>query len=187
MTTKLSHNFWANDTIRLRALEPEDASFFFEWNQDSDMPRNLDYVWFPNSKASVEKWAKETTEKRGNNDEFFMVIEDNGGNLVGMIHPHRCDRRVGNFAYGVAIRRAYQRQGYAGQAIKLVLRYFFLELRYQKVTVDVASYNAPSVMLHEKLGFEREGRLRRTFFANGQFFDTLVFGMTREEFEERWT
>jgi RimJ/RimL family protein N-acetyltransferase len=75
------------------------------------------------------------------------------------------------------------RKGYASEAILLVLRYYFLELGYQKVTATVYSFNTPSISLHERLGFQPEGRVRRTVYTQGQHFDELIFGMTREEFE----
>ena len=104
-----------------------------------------------------------------------------------MIATHNCDPRNGTFAYGVAIREAHQRQGYASEAIELVLRYYFQELRYQKATVHIYSFNNPSIVLHERLGFQREGCMRRMIFTEGQFFDILLYGITREEFTQRHT
>ncbi|HET7095418.1 MAG TPA: GNAT family N-acetyltransferase, partial [Thermomicrobiales bacterium] len=62
------------------------------------------------------------------------------------------------------------------------LRYFFDELGYQKAHVHVYAFNAASIRLHERLGFQREGRLRRMLFTGGQFHDVLVYGLTLEEF-----
>jgi RimJ/RimL family protein N-acetyltransferase len=56
------------------------------------------------------------------------------------------------------------------------------ELRYQKVTVHIYSFAEPSVKLHESLGFQLEGRIRRAVFTNGQYFDELIYGLTKEEF-----
>ena len=44
-----------------------------------------------------------------------------------------------------------------------------------------------SIRLHEKLGFQLEGRLRRMIYTNGQFFDELLFGLTAEEFAARYS
>jgi RimJ/RimL family protein N-acetyltransferase len=38
--------------------------------------------------------------------------------------------------------------------------------------------------MHEKLGFIEEGRIRRNSFFNGKYQDEVLFGMTREEFDE---
>ena len=75
--------------------------------------------------------------------------------------------------------------GATREAILLVLRYFFGELRYQKVGATVYSFNEPSVRLHEGLGFGQEGRLRRELFTGGQYHDILLFGLTAEDFAAR--
>ena len=52
------------------------------------------------------------------------------------------------------------------------------------MTVSVHGDNPTSVALHEKLGFVREGTLRRMFFTGGGYVDVHWYGMTREEWEE---
>ena len=175
-------DFWQGPTIRLRAVEPGDAETFFAWNHDTDMSRHLDFVWPPGSLERQRRWAEKTATQEPANDNYFLVIEAPDGQLAGSIDTHHCDRRTGTFRYGIAVRQEYQRRGYACEAILLVLRYFFDELRYQKVTVDVYSNNPASIGLHEGLGFQLEGRLRRMIFTEGQYFDELFFGMTVEEY-----
>ncbi len=180
-------NYWTTERIRLRAIEPEDAPIFFAWNQDSEMGLMVDRLRPPTSQKVVADWiAKTTAQTSDESDDFFFVIETLEGEIVGMIHPHKCDRLVGDFSYGVAIRRPFQRQGYAREAIELVLRHYFRELRYQKVTVKVYGYNEASQKLHEDMGFLLEGRIRRAALHNGRFYDDLIYGMTQEEFEERY-
>jgi RimJ/RimL family protein N-acetyltransferase len=85
--------------------------------------------------------------------------------------------------YGLVIAAAHQRRGYAREAVQLVLRYYFEELNYQKVTVDVYDYNEVSRRFHESLGFTLEGRIRRTLYTDGKHHDELVYGLLREEFK----
>ena len=179
-------NFWQNTHVKLRAVEPSDAEFFFEWNQDSEMTAAMDWLWPPTSLESVRRWVEEEARRRPTDDVLFLVIENREGERVGSISTHQCDRRAGTFRYGIAIRREHQRQGYASAAILLVLRYFFEELRYQKVTVNVHANNPASIRLHERLGFQLEGRLRRVVFTGGQHWDELHMGMTAEEFRARY-
>ncbi len=175
-------DFWQGATIRLRALEPGDAEAFFAWNCDADMCRGLDFVWPPGSLERQRRWAEKQATAEPANDKYLLVIEAADGQLAGTIDTHSCDRRTGSFRYGVAVRPEYQRRGYASEAILLLLRYFFEELRYHKVTVSVHSNNPASIGLHERLGFQLEGRLRRTVFTQGKHFDELLFGMTAEEY-----
>jgi RimJ/RimL family protein N-acetyltransferase len=52
------------------------------------------------------------------------------------------------------------------------------------VTVVIHADNPTSIRLHEKLGFQKEGTLRRMIFTHGEYVDALWFGLPREEFEE---
>lgn len=177
-------NFWQTEKIKLRGIEPEDAATFHSWNQNSEMARHLDWVWPPVALAQVKDWTQKQALKSLDNGCFHWVIENSQGVPVGAISTHRCDARAGTFSYGLSIAPQYQRQGYAQAAIELVLRYYFEELRYQKVTVSVHSDNAASLSLHRKLGFQLEGVLRRTVFTHGAFFDEHWFGLTVEEWQK---
>jgi len=178
-------NFWQGKKIRLRGIEPSDAESFIRWNLNSERARHLDFVWPPTSKASVQTWVEDWSKRKLENDSFHWVIENFDGEAVGSISTHDCNPRCGTFSYGIDIELEHQRKGYASEAIQLVLRYYFEELRYQKVTVPVHSDNEPSVKLHGKLGFKQEGAHRRMFYTQGRLVDVLWFGMTVEEFHDR--
>ena len=62
------------------------------------------------------------------------------------------------------------------------MRYYFDELRYQKVVAEVYGFNETSISFHESFGFVLEGRLRRMLYTGGVYHDILMFGMTSEEF-----
>lgn len=179
--------YWEGHRVRLRALEPSDAMRHLELDRERDVDRNLDAIMPPNSLARAEKWAREVSEQGFSNDEFFFEIEAlDTGEFVGSISTHHCDPRVGRFSYGISIRAGARRKGYASDAICLVLRYYFLERRYQKCDVGVFSFNESSAKLHERLGFQLEGRRRRATYTGGAFHDEILFGMTIEEFSERY-
>ena len=180
-----SGSVWQGRRVRLRAVEPSDGEAHFAWNHDSEMARQVDRVWFPQSRAATDRWAEQTTLGDAQGDNFVFEIESLSGEHVGIINTHGCNPRNGTFAYGVVIHAEHKRQGYASDAIRVVLRHYFDELRYQKVTVRVYSFNDASIQLHERLGFQREGCLRRMVYTQGQFFDELVFGLTSDEFAAR--
>jgi RimJ/RimL family protein N-acetyltransferase len=175
-------NYWQTSIIRLRSIEPDDATIFHNWNQDVEMSNNLDFIWPPGSLEAQKQWAVKAASEHREDGSYFFVIENNAGELVGMINTHACDRRSGTFRYGIAIRKEHQGKGYAKAAIRLVLRYYFEELRYQKVTVDIHADNSGSIRLHESLGYQLEGRLRRMHYSGGKYHDAVEYGLTIEEF-----
>ncbi len=177
-------NFWQGEKIRLRAIEPSDWEIFFKWDIRSERSKYLDFLCPPASQESIKAWVLERSKKRLENDTFFWVIVNNEDQVAGSIDTHHCNHCTGCFSYGIDIAPEHKRKGYATEAIRLVLRYYFEELRYQKVTVNVYANNPASITLHEKLGFKLEGTLRRMVFTEGCFYDDLWYGMTREEFED---
>ncbi len=179
-------NFWQTERLRLRAVEPDDWSAFFEWNLDSEGARNLYLVPVPKSRAAEQKDTEEAALKKPDKDEFFCFVETLAGEAVGGISTHHCDLRCGTFMYGIFVQPEQQRKGYASEVVRLLLRYMFEERRYQKCTVEVFEYNAGSLALHQSLGFQQEGRLRRMRYTQGQFWDIFCFGITAEEFAARF-
>src|SRR5215467_4677599 len=133
----MAANIWQGHRVRLRAVEPSDAEAHFIWDQDSAVARRLDHAWFPGSHERVRQWADRTARQGGEDDTYQFEIETLAGEPAGAMGTHSCDRRVGSFAYGIAIREEQRRHGYASEAILLVCRYYFGELRYQKVTAGV--------------------------------------------------
>jgi RimJ/RimL family protein N-acetyltransferase len=106
--------------------------------------------------------------------------------MIGGINIIDVDRTNGTFAYGVGIHPEHKGHGYAAEAVVLVLRFMFDERRFQKCEVRVYDYNSASLSLHRKLGFVEEGRLRRHLFLAGDYHDEFVFGMTADEFCQRY-
>lgn len=92
--------------------------------------------------------------------------------------------RHGTFRFGIVLGEEHEGHGYAGEAVLLLLRYMFDERRFQKCSSDAHDYNTASLTPHRKLGFVEEGRIRRNLFLGGQCRDTLLFGMTIDEFHD---
>lgn len=183
------HNIFEGRLVRLRGIEASDWEHFHLWNEDSDSARQSWAIPVPVSSEFVKRWAQEQALSASKGDEYRFAIEtvataDHAAELVGTLNTHSCDARSGTFKYGIAIRRQAWRRGYASEAIRLILHYYFNELRYQKCTVHVYEFNQGSLLLHEALGFQHEGRLRRMIYSEGRYWDEFVLGITSEEFAQ---
>jgi RimJ/RimL family protein N-acetyltransferase len=184
--TTTNYHFWRGNLIRLRAIEQKDldaAAQSFE-EMDTEAERYESEIPFPFSREQDRAGLEKLRQREPGDDSFFWIIENLEGEVVGYINTFDCERRPRTFKYALAIRCAHRRRGYAREAITIVLRYFFRELGYQKLTSMVYCFNEPSIRMHEKLGFVFEGRIRRMVYTNGRHYDTIYFGMTREEFDQ---
>ncbi|MGG3506162.1 GNAT family protein [Paenibacillus lautus] len=179
----MNNYIWSGNKVRLRAILATDWERFHNNDFDSESARLCDVIYFPRSEEGTKNWAGNQASKGPDSDNFSLAIETLDGELVGSIVAHSCDKRHGTFKYGVAIFREHWRNGYASEAVKILARYYFEELRYQKVTAHVYAFNEGSIALQEHLGFVQEGRLRNMIYTKGQLFDEFVYGLTKSEYE----
>jgi RimJ/RimL family protein N-acetyltransferase len=175
---------WSGDKVRLRAWEPADWQAEQRWSRDWEGQRTDYRVQFPRSDRAIEQQAKDFALERPEGDKVKLVVALLDGTAIGVLTTDNCSQVDGRFSYGVYIEPEQRRHGYAAEAIVLLLRYYFDELRYQKANAVVFDFNEASARLQEKLGFRLEGRLRSMHYTNGAFCDELCYGITVAEFHE---
>lgn len=174
-------SYWRGEKIRLRAAKSEDIHIFE--NLDDDILKNLDSIAFPRTNQQIEEWINEISQGAStDSDDFYWIAEDTSNNVVGTIEVSDCDAKNGTFDYAITVFPSHRGKGYAKDMILTILKHYFFELRYQKATICIYSFNASSIALHKKLRFVEEGRLRNMIYTNGTFYDEVYFGMTKDEF-----
>jgi RimJ/RimL family protein N-acetyltransferase len=104
---------------------------------------------------------------------------------VGVVELDPVDRETGVAELGIWIHPAHHRQGYASEAIELVVGYAFDELRVHKVTANAYARNEASRRMLASLGFVEEGVGREDAFLDGDYHDTHYFGVLDPEWRER--
>jgi len=180
----MNMNFWKGEKIFLRAIEQKDVDQIPSPDLvDTEEERMISEIPFPYSPMEDREQMAKLMKREPGDDSFFWLIDDLEGKNVGFIHTWECKPRMGTFRYAIAIHRADRGRGYAHEAVRIVLRYYLRELRYQKVTVNVYAFNEASLRFHRRFGFIEEGRLRRMVYTNGEYYDEFQLGMTREEFD----
>jgi RimJ/RimL family protein N-acetyltransferase len=174
-----SKYFWQGDKVRLRPVSMEDAEQSFINSLDSPTRQLLQLgIELPTTTENL----REVLAKYADCKDVNGVIIFTGG-----ISSHSRSLKNGTFSFGINIAAPNRRKGYAEDAIRILLRYCFHERRYQKCNSACTHNNEASISLHKKLGFVEEGRRRRRrrqYFFNGQYYDDVLFGLTREEFDE---
>ena len=179
-----SRYFWQGNKVRLRPLQIEDAEQSFASSLDSPSRQLLQLgIELPTSVDLLKaKWERYVGCKEADGVTIFTVETLDGVN-VGGISLHSCDEKNGVFSFGIVTDRQHGGQGYAQDAVRILLRYGFWERRYQKCNSACLHINEASIRLHRRLGFVEEGRQRRVTFLNGEYCDSILWGMLREEFD----
>jgi RimJ/RimL family protein N-acetyltransferase len=179
-----SRYFWKGDKVSLRPLRIEDAEQGFIDSLDSPSRVLLQLgIELPTSVEALKSFMEKYADCKDVNGIIIFRIETHAGDSVGGASLHSRNQKNGTFGFGINVRREHRRNGYAEDAVRILLRYGFQERRFQKCNSACVAINEASIQLHKKLGFVEEGRRRRNFFFHGAFHDDVLFGLTREEFE----
>lgn len=178
--------FWQGQKIRLRPFRADDApKKWREWT-DTETRRFLESQTDlpPMALATYTEQMQAAADfQERSNERIGFAIETLAGEFAGWINLFIGEPRHGSFSLGLSIFREHQRQGYASEAIRIILRYGFNELRCHKCNSACLASNEASAQMHRKLGFREEGRRREIFYIAGRYEDELLFGMLKEEYD----
>jgi RimJ/RimL family protein N-acetyltransferase len=165
--------------IILRHLAADDLPALHRWINDRDLVLfNAPYK--PVSDLQHQRWFESIG---GRTDLFVFGIRSLEGNkligscqLLNISFIHRCAElqiRLGD--------RAKQGLGYGTEAVKLLLDFGFKDLNLNRIYLHVFKTNTRAIRSYEKIGFVREGLLRKAAHIDGTYVDIVVMGILREE------
>jgi RimJ/RimL family protein N-acetyltransferase len=159
----------------------EDAQALAKWNTDSEFVRNWDLrpAWQPHTKQ-VEEWLGED----GNEASNFAIYTLADDKMIGLIGLDSFDWPSGSAWLGIGIGEPeFQSKGYGTDAMKVILRYGFVELNLHRIVLTVFEYNARAIRCYEKCGFVHEGMQREFIYKEDKRWGLVNMGILRSEWE----
>ncbi|SFX70812.1 ribosomal-protein-serine acetyltransferase [Thermoactinomyces sp. DSM 45891] len=105
--------------------------------------------------------------------------------LVGCIgfNEVNLNHRYGKIGYWLS--EDMQGKGIVRRACTQMVRYGFQEMDLNRIEIRVATGNKRSQAIPRSLGFVQEGLIRQTEWLYDHYVDHLVFGLLKEEYEEK--
>jgi RimJ/RimL family protein N-acetyltransferase len=171
--------------VRLRALTFEDWEEAYPSNYDSEARFLLqDKIELPPVEATIQEEYRKFADFNREAGRLMFTIETLDGIAVGGLNLNTIDERNGTFSIGAGIWVGYRVNGYGTAAMRILLRYAFLERRLHKFNSGCVEGNVGSTRMHEKLGCVQEGVRRQMYYSGGRHFDGILFGLTKDEFVE---
>lgn len=170
--------------IVLREMAAEDAELVVTWRNDPSVAAQM----FGSPPASIGQHLEwfEQMKRGGRRREFVIArVQLSGEQPVGTIGLSEIDDVHRRAEYGIAIGEPSARgQGVAREASKLILDFAFQVLGLDRVFLHVFASNTNAIRLYERLGFVREGTLRRHVWKDQLPRDVLVMGLLKSEWSD---
>ncbi|HSI67994.1 MAG TPA: GNAT family protein [Planococcus sp. (in: firmicutes)] len=174
-------------TCYLRHLSVEDAEEMVKL-----LLRNREYwsVYEPRHQDSYftaavqrEKIRESNMQARENREYSFGIFEYKTDKMIGHISVYSIKRLPFLSALvGYSIDEHSAGKGIATEAVQLVVRFCFEQLRLHRLEAYVSPRNLGSVRVLEKAEFQNEGLLREFLYINGVWEDHFYFSVLESEF-----
>lgn len=144
------------DRLLIRRFIAEDWQELHEYHSD---PLVVKYEIHP---PFSEEQSKQGAEYYSKSPHYWAVCLKESGRLIG--HIFLVDNNQFVWMFGYAFNRKYHKNKYATEAGAAMIDYVFHSRNAHRITAECNIENIASYRLLERLGFQREGRLRQHIY-----------------------
>jgi ribosomal-protein-alanine N-acetyltransferase len=161
--------------VNLRVIEREDLPLLAEWSNNPEYFG--EFVWLP--QQSRTEWEKRYDGLTSDTKWFFVEKKDRP-KIGTMFHW-----LIGNLMEISCVLASDERgKGYGAEATKLLVDYLFLSKNLIRIQAHTDAKNMVSQKTLQNVGFTKEGIIRKSVFARGEWRDRALFSILREEWKE---
>lgn len=140
------------ERVTIRPLTRQDLRTMSKW-PSFDEPLYRIFDWPKRSELSDDLWFYQLMRDRSR---VYFAVENEQGELIGRLSLREVRSPV-SARLGIGFGPQYVSQGYGTEALRLFLRYYFQEMRFERMVLDVAAVNERAVRCYEGCGFQHVG------------------------------
>ena len=172
------------DRLVLREFVIDDWPDVLAYQRD---PRYLQfYPWADRTEAEVRDFVQMFVDQQAERlrRKFQLAITlPNSERVIGDCGIRRKSENDWEADIGYELAPECWGRGYATEAAMAIVDFGFRDLQLHRISSWYIADNAASARVLERVGLRPEGRLRENEFFKGCWWDTLLYGLLRSEWE----
>lgn len=174
------------EKVALRPIRQDDFPILHKWIND---PKIVEF-WYGCDKPRSMKWVKKhfTDVVSGEDLSSGWIVEAKGKPIGFMYNtPDKDDdkRFTGRVELDIMIGETNEQgKGHGVNALKAMITYAFEKQGAERVYIIPQTTNVRAIHVYEKVGFKREGVLRHFEKHEGEWFDSIMMAIIKEEFKK---
>jgi ribosomal-protein-serine acetyltransferase len=154
-------------------LVEKNRAHFREWLPWLDMNTKIEHTYQFISEC-------ETNYKKGTSLNLGIYYQKK---LVGALGFNIISSINKSAEIGYMLGKDWNGKGIMTKSCKALTNYGFNELNLNRIVIKASSKNNKSRAIPEKLGFKQEGILREAELLYGNYFDLVVYGMIKKDWQ----
>ena len=162
---------------QIRSFHRGDAEALSRYANNRNVSINLrDAFPYPYTLAHAETWIDLVAQQATETD-FAIASETELIGGIGIQTQRDVHRRSGEIGYWLG--EPFWGRGIATAALRAFTEYAFEQFDLVRVYGYVYEWNPASARVLEKVGYQCEGRLKKSVTKDGQVIDQFVYAITR--------
>ena len=172
-------------SIILRLLKKSDVLSIFKYTKSPDIPRYT-FVPSPNTVENIETFIKSChLSARKGTSYVFGITEPDVDEVIGTIAILGINEVHKKAEIGYWLAKKFRGRGIMFEAVSLILKFCFKELKLQRVQAATLPDNVFSQKLLKTCGFKYEGRHRNYFFHRKRIKDAYMYAIKIGDYRAR--
>jgi len=168
-------------TIYLRAVEEDDATTLFMW-ENNPFNWKVSDTEVPFSMTGIHQLIEQQSNIRNSGQLRFVICENDSDYSVGTVDLYDVNFKHGFASVGILIAEEKERRkGRAKESLQLLIEYTRDILELKNLQCSIHADNLSSVELFESMGFERIGLRKNWFIYKGKRIDEISYQLCLKE------
>lgn len=170
--------------LTLRALNADDIDDLYEIYRNTETCRyTLDEPWTDNTKT--DKFNKKFINQSLDDNQALNMAVMLGNKVIGEVLAWYAGRQT--IEIGYVFNAHFGGKGYAFEAVSAMVNYLFDNHDIHRLYANMDARNFASKKICEKLNMRQEAHFIQDFWNKGEWTDSLIFGLLRDEYHNKQT
>jgi ribosomal-protein-alanine N-acetyltransferase len=159
-------------------MEKEDLPLLAEWFSKPEVFGEYNPL-HQMSRTDAEKIFESPNELKP-----FLIEKKDGSKIGFVVHFHVLHIAGKQLEIGYSLVPSARGKGYCTEAVEIMVDYLFLSRETMRIQACTDTRNLASQKVLEKVGFKKEGTMRKYIFVRGELRDAYLYSILREEWKE---
>lgn len=171
-----------SERIYLRTLAETDAPLFLANTQDEEI-RYMTGTKSTFTLEQIQQHIKNVNEDSSRYD--FAICLNSNNQMIGELSVFDIEQDNKKAGFRISMCSIdFTGKGFGTEAIRLILKFVFEELKLNRLQLEVFSHNKRGIKAYEKAGFTTEGILRESLNYNGNYSDEIIMSILKSDYEK---
>lgn len=169
--------------VELRRHDRANYPLYARWYGDEEIWHLTSWASEPMRREAVERLFEE--REASPTDDSFAIHREGEEEPLGVISLMNIKDKNPSAELSIIVGDEKDRdKGLGTEAMRIILRHAFEDLGLQRVGLSVFEFNEPAIRAYEKLGFQREGRIRGAIRRDRESYDAILMRILESEWRK---